>query len=79
MESRNPDTNGAEKSSGVLISEVEMHARVVLGATKGVLFREVSSVQGCPYRSVPHYIQCEKIDSPCMGEHEKSNIPINTR
>ena len=35
-----------------------MHARVVLGAAKGVLFRDVSSVQGCPYR-------------PCMGE--KSN------
>ena len=32
----------------------------ILGATKGVLFRDVSSVQGCPYRSVPHYIQCEK-------------------
>ena len=25
-----------------------MHARVVLGVGKGVLFREVSSVQGCP-------------------------------
>ena len=27
-----------------------MHARVVLGATKSVLFREVSSVQECPHR-----------------------------
>ena len=27
-----------------------MHARVVLGAGKGVLFREVSSVQECPHR-----------------------------
>ena len=27
-----------------------MHARVVLGVGKGVLFREVSSVQGCPHR-----------------------------
>ena len=26
-----------------------MHARVVLGVGKGVLFREVSSFQGCPY------------------------------
>ena len=26
-----------------------MHARVVLGVGKGVLFREVSSVQGHPY------------------------------
>ena len=31
-------------------SEVEMHARVVLGVGKGVLFREVSSVQECPHR-----------------------------
>ena len=28
-------------------------AKVVLGVGKGVLFREVSSVQGCPYRGVP--------------------------
>ena len=27
-----------------------MHARVVLGVGKGVLFREVSSVRGCPHR-----------------------------
>ena len=27
-----------------------MHARVVLGVGKGVLFREVSSVQGYPHR-----------------------------
>ena len=27
-----------------------MHARVVLGVGKGVLFREVSSVQECPRR-----------------------------
>ena len=33
----------------VLISDVEMHARVVLGVGKGVLFREVSSIQWCPY------------------------------
>ena len=43
----------------VLISEVEMHARVVLGVGKGVLFREVSSVQECPHREreIPLYIQ----------------------
>ena len=41
----NTDTNGAEES---VISEVEMHARVVLGVGKGVLFREVSSVQEFP-------------------------------
>ena len=34
-----------------------MHARVVLGVGKGVLFREVSSVQECPHREreVPLY------------------------
>ena len=44
------DTNGAEES--VIVSEVSsfqglkcMRARVVLGVGKGVLFREVSSVQ----------------------------------
>ena len=35
-----------------------MHARVVLGVGKGVLFREVSSVEECPYieREVPLYV-----------------------
>ena len=28
---------------------------MVLGVGKGVLFREVSSFQGCPYRGVPLY------------------------
>ena len=27
-----------------------MHARVILGVGKGVLFREVSSVQECPHK-----------------------------
>ena len=31
-----------------------MHARVVVGVGKGVRFREVSSVQGCPYRERFH-------------------------
>ena len=31
-----------------------MHARVVLGVGKGVLFREVSSVQECPHRERFH-------------------------
>ena len=30
----------------------EMHARVVLGVGKGVLFREVSSVQECPHNQL---------------------------
>ena len=37
-------------SEGSSFQRVEMHARVVLGVGKGVLFREVSSVQGCPYK-----------------------------
>ena len=28
---------------------VDLHARVVLGVGKGVLYREVPSVQECPY------------------------------
>ena len=44
-----------------------MHARVVLGVGKSVLFREVSSVQECPHRErerfhcilYPHLIYCE--------------------
>ena len=31
-----------------------MHTRVALGVGKGVLFREVSSVQGYPHRGVIH-------------------------
>ena len=34
-----------------------MHARVVLGVGKGVLFREVSSVQECPYKEVALYVE----------------------
>ena len=33
-----------------------MQARVLLGVGEGVLFREVSSVQRCPYGEVPLYI-----------------------
>ena len=42
-----------------------MHARVVLGVGKGVLFREVSSVQECPHkeREVPH-IHSHNTDDP---------------
>ena len=56
-----------------------MYARVVLGATKSVPFREVSSIQGCPYRGVPLYmhvhimtsghINC--VESGGRGEHEE--------
>ena len=51
----NPDTNGAEES--VIVSEVSSFQRLkcmqewyILGVGKGVLFREVSSVQECPHR-----------------------------
>ena len=41
-----------------------MHARVVLGAGKGVLFREVSSVHGCPHREyIIHYCTLVTIKS----------------
>ena len=39
-----------------IISEVEMHARGVLGVGKGVLFREVSSVQACPHREIVYTV-----------------------
>ena len=42
-----------------------MYARVVLGATKSVPFREVSSIQGCPYRGVPLYYDAG-YESVCM-------------
>ena len=49
----NPDTNGAEEI--VVVSEVSSFQRLkcmqewyILGVGKGVLFREVSSVQRCP-------------------------------
>ena len=47
-----------------------MHARVVLGVGKGVLFREVSSVQECPHRERErlHCSACWKtnIDTVCL-------------
>ena len=51
----NQDTNGAEES--VIVSEVSSFQRLkcmqewyILGVGKGVLFREVSSVQECLHR-----------------------------
>ena len=43
-----------------------MHARVVLGVGKGVLFREVSSVQGFPYRAV-HLVMETKQNTAVKG------------
>ena len=46
------DTNGTEES--VLYREVSLFQGLqewyVVGVGKGVLFREVSSIKGCPYR-----------------------------
>ena len=57
----NPDTDGAEES--VIVSEVSSFQRLkymqdwyILGVGKGVLFREVSSIQGCPHRGVQLYM-----------------------
>ena len=39
-----------------------MHGRVLLGVGKGILFREVSSVQGCPHRQGLHCISNESTE-----------------
>ena len=44
-----------------------MHARVVLGVGKGVLFREVSSVQECPHRERERFY-CLKTNIICCPE-----------
>ena len=42
-----------------------MHARVVLGVGKGVLFREVSSIQGCPHRERCSTVQVLILEAIC--------------
>ena len=57
-----------------------MHARVVRGVGKGVLFREVSSVQECPHRERgshslsasssfmrSHAVSSRAVQSPCWS------------
>ena len=51
-----------------------MHARVVVGVGKGVLFREVSSVQRCPYREVPLYTHSKFWDYGSYGIWELFGI-----
>ena len=49
-----------------------MHAREVLGVGKGVLFREVSSVQECPYKEVALYVETNvfsEIVSAALGSY----------
>ena len=52
---------------GVLFSEMSSFQRLkewyILGVGKSVLFREVSSVQECPCRGVPVYVQNEQFYS----------------
>ena len=53
-----------------------MHARVVLGVGKGVLFREVSSVQECPHRergsTVYMYSTCVLTSMVCVCDFKKN-------
>ena len=65
----NPDSNGAEESVLVSdISEVEKHARVVLGVGNVVLFTEVSSVEGCPYTQRGSTVYTSNM---CAGSKDK--------
>ena len=78
------DTNGAEESvlyilRGFLISGVEMYARVVVVVGKVVLFREVSSVQGCPliegFHCIPQifeslaFVTTRYLSCGCSAQH----------
>ena len=60
-----------------------MYARVVLGATKSVPFREVSSIQGCPYRGVPLYTYnitgkevCSECDDPGWCDTARTAVNV---
>ena len=66
----NQDTNGAEES--VIVSEVSSFQRLkcmqewyILGVGKGVLFREVSSVQECPHRERERF-HCVIMHTSCF-------------
>ena len=70
----NLDTNGAGESvivsevRGILISEVEMHARVVLG------WEKVSCLERCPqFRSVLIYRERGSIRCVCDHDHFCNN------
>ena len=57
------------------VSEVEMHARVVVGVGKGVLFREVSSVQECSHRERGSRVTLENTTMHiCMHTHTTSTL-----
>ena len=52
---------------GVLISGVVKYKSDVFGTEKSVLFMEVSSIQGCPYRGVPLYTYMGSSVYVCTG------------
>ena len=73
--SSNQDTNGAERS--VIVCEVSSFQRLkcmqewyILGVGKGVLFREVSSVQECPHRERFHYIKYTDVPLYCYNIYQ---------
>ena len=68
----NQDTNGAEES--VVFSEVSSFQRlkcmqewfiIILGVGKGVLFRELSSLQECPHRLIPRLSVISELIEGC--------------
>ena len=50
-----------------------MYARGVLGATKSVPFREVSSIQGCPYRVYFHESRGAEASASQTKQHNQDN------
>ena len=49
---------------------VHIYMLRTLGAGKGVLFREVSSVQECPHRERFHYIKYTDVPLYCYNIHQ---------
>ena len=73
------DTNGTEES--VLYREVSlfqglkcMQEWYVVGVGKGVLFREVSSIKGCPYRE-----RGSTVNDKSTLPHTHTHTPTHTR
>ena len=55
-----------------------MHAKVPLGVGKGVLFREVSSVQGCPYHCTHRKMKVVSLNSCLVSRQPPSPTPLLT-
>ena len=60
------------------VSEVEMHARVVVGVGKGVLFREASSFQECPHRERERFHCIYTTMHICMHTHTHRHTDTHT-